>query len=139
MRGSGALRTLRIPAALGIPQPVLSKGLAGWTEGPEGSYAHLTGPHAWLHNAESPATDTPSLYEANARIVHWSMQPQGGEFQLQGHVALEFSLRMRPECQVRVQQRSLSPQPTRNPARTNVRYYRLNDVTARIQILCPAP
>ncbi len=139
VRGSGALRTLRLPAALGLAQPGPSQGVAGWSEGPEGTYVHLTGSQAWLRTAESPAADSPALHEANARITHWAMQPQGGEFQLQGHVPLEFSLRLRPECQVRAHQRPLPSQSGRTPARTDIRHYRLNDVTARIQILCPAP
>lgn len=139
VRGSGALRTLRLPAALGLAQPGPSQGVAGWSEGPEGTYVHLTGSQAWLRTAESPAADGPALHEANARITHWAMQPQGGEFQLQGHVPLEFSLRLRPECQVRAHQRPLPSQSGRTPARTDIRHYRLNDVTARIQILCPAP
>ncbi len=139
VRGGGSLRTLRVPASLGVPQPQASQGIAGWSEGPEGRYVHLTGTSAWLRTAEAATPTAPALHEANARINHWAMLPQGGEFELQGHVPLEFSLRLRPECQVRAHQRILPSQPSRTPARADIRLYRLNDVTARIQILCPAP
>lgn len=121
-----------------MPQPQASQGIAGWSEGPEGRYVHLTGTSAWLRTAEAATPTAPALHEANARINHWAMLPQGGEFELQGHVPLEFSLRLRPECQVRAHQRILPSQPSRTPARADIRLYRLNDVTARIQIHCPA-
>jgi len=138
VRGSGALRTLRVPNALGTPQTDLSQGVAGWREGPEGAYVHMTGSQAWLRTAEAVAARTPALHEANARIEHWDMQPQGGEFRLQGHVPLEFSMQLRPECQLRAHQRPLTAVPGRAPSRPGIRHFRTNDVTARIQVICPA-
>ncbi len=85
---------------------------------------------------QTPAA--PALRDANARITHWDMQAQGGEFQLQGHGPLEFSLHLPSPCQVRAHQRTLAPQSSPTPARTDIRHFRLNDVTARIQIHCPA-
>lgn len=138
VRGNGALRTLRLPTVLGAAQPERSRGVAGWSEGPEGTYAHLTAGQAWLRAAPMQTPAAPALRDANARITHWDMQAQGGEFQLQGHGPLEFSLHLPSPCQVRAHQRTLAPQSSPTPARTDIRHYRLNDVTARIQIHCPA-
>ena len=138
VRGNGALRTLRLPTVLGAAQPERSRGVAGWSEGPEGTYAHLTGGQAWLRTAPMQTPAAPALHDANARITHWDMQAQGGEFQLQGHGPLEFSLHLPSPCQVRAHQRTLAPQSSPTPARTDIRHFRLNDVTARIQIHCPA-
>ncbi len=141
VRGNGALRTLRVPAALGTPQPALSQGVAGWREGQEGAYVHLTSGQALLRTqpAAPQTPSVPTLYEANARITQWDMQPQGGSFRLQGHVPLEWTLAMRPACQLRSNGALLAPVAPRNPGRSGLRSYRLKDATAQFQIQCPAP
>ena len=84
-----------------------------------------------------PVPDVP-VPGVNPDAMLAMMQAQGGEFQLQGHGPLEFSLHLPSPCQVRAHQRALAPQSSPTPTRTDIRHYRLNDVTARIQIHCPA-
>ena len=139
IRGNGALRTVRLPAALGTPLPATSQGVAGWREGPEGSYVHLTGGDAWLRTATAaPPAARPSLYEANARLTAWQAEGTSVRFSLQGHAPLEFSLRDAGACQVRADGRALSPLSSSRASGPAARAYRLSHAAADIQVQCPA-
>jgi len=135
---TGALRTVRLPQALGLPQPATSQGVAGWRQGIEGAYVHLSGPAAWLQTANREAS-TPHLHDANARLIDWQAEGDGRrvQFTLQGHVPLEFALANIQACQVRANQRTLTALRPTAQARTAVQQFKLPDATARIQILCP--
>ena len=135
---NGALRTVRLPADLGQPQPAASQGVAGWRQGAEGSYVHLTGPAALLQTgAQAPAT--PYLLEANARLMDWQAQDAGRrvQFKLQGHVPLEFALANTQACQVRAHQRPLTAQRAAAHGPAAVQQFKLPDAASEIQILCP--
>ena len=142
IRGNGALRTVRLPAALGTPLPATSQGVAGWREGPEGSYVHLTGGDAWLRTGTAataaPPPARPSLYEANARLTAWQAEGASVRFSLQGHAPLEFSLRDAGACQVRADGRALSPLSSSRASGPAARAYRLSHAAADIQVQCPA-
>lgn len=143
VRGNGNLRTLRLPAALGTPDLQASTGVAGYRPGTEGLYVSLTGPRAWLQAqaASTPeAPRAPYLFEANGRLGHWAWSDQGQrlELELQAHAPLEFALAAASRCQVRANQRALSPLPAGPSAQPGVQYFRLQDARAQIQLLCPA-
>jgi len=134
---NGALRTVRLPQSLGLAQPAVSQGVAGWRQGGEGSYVHLSGPAAWLQT-DNGKTNTPYLHDANARLADWQADADGRrvQFTLQGHVPLEFALANTQSCQVRANQRTLTALRPAAQARTAVQQFKLPDATARIQILC---
>lgn len=139
LRGAGALRTLRLPPALGLPDIDASSAIAGWRPGIEGAYLHLSGGAATLRTRTAPAPSThPYLYEANARLQSWQASADGlrTELRLQGHVPLEWSLAQARRCQVRSGQQRLSPLPDASGA--DLQRYRLPDAAATIEILCPA-
>lgn len=136
---NGALRTVRLPAALGQPQLANSQAVAGWRQGQEGHYVHLSGPAAVLHTGAQPATG-PYLVEANARLTHWQFQEEGlgAQFRLQGHVPLEFALSHAQACQVRANQRPLTALSPAAQTPAAVQQFKLSDAASEIQILCPA-
>jgi len=145
VRSHGQLRTLRIPPTLGKPVFEGSQGLAGSKEGIEGSYLHLTGSRAVFGvQAAGPAAGARQpvlLHDANARIARWTAgrSDRSVEFELQGHVPLQWSLAgMDDTCQVRASNRVVPPQKSAAPARADVRNYRLNDASALIQVTCAA-
>lgn len=136
---NGALRTVRLPPALGQPQPAASRAVAGWRQGNEGNYVHLSGPAAFLQTGNQPAA-APYLFEANARLADWQVQEGGRrvQFKLQGHVPLEFALGNTQACQVRANQRTLTAQRPAAQGPAAVQQFKLSDAATEIQILCPA-
>lgn len=159
LRGRGNLRTVRLPAALGVPDMTRSHAIAGWHPGRDGSnYVHLSGTSAVLQtyapytpvSAPAPVQDAsasaaashstqhnrvavPYLYEANARVVQWQSLHDGRSLHvsLQGHVPLEFSLAHVSGCKVFVQRKPL----TALAARANVQ--RTNTSTPVLQFKLP--
>lgn len=59
IRGNGALRTVRLPAAPVHRCLPRARAWAGWREGPEGSYVHLTGGDAWLRSGTAATAAPP--------------------------------------------------------------------------------
>lgn len=135
---NGALRTVRLPPALGLPRPGASQAVAGWRRSGEGLYVHLSGPAAFLQTDGREAA-TPYLHDANARLVDWQAEDDGRrvQFTLQGHVPLEFALANTQACQVRAGQRTLTALRPAAQDRTAVQQFKLPDAAAQIQILCP--
>lgn len=145
VRGDGELRTLRMPAALGTPLPQASQGVAGYTAAAEGgTYVHLTGGAAWLQMRAGDAAATaapqgPYLSDANARLAEWTVRDQGRtDFALKGYAPLAFGLANAGNCQVRANQRLLTPTRAASPATPAVQQFRLSDAAAQIQLQCPA-
>jgi len=168
VRGDGELRTLRLPPALGTPLVQASQGVAGYRGGAEGTYVHLTGGTAWVQMREdgnsagaaapavsastaSAAAPTPTktaspgpqgayLFDANGRIGDWSVRDQGArtEFTLKAHAPLAFSLAAAGNCQVRANQKLLTPTRAAVQAGPDVQQFRIADAAAQIQLQCPA-
>ncbi|HAU57883.1 MAG TPA: hypothetical protein DCW87_10275 [Comamonadaceae bacterium] len=142
VRGTGELRTLRLPAHWGVPALADSQNVAGYRKGEEGTYLHLTGGSAWFRTQEPTAAPQRSyLHEANARIQAWRTSADGTrtEFTLQGHVPLQWSLALASrQCQVRAHGRVLPPVRADASARAGIQTFQLPDASAHIQILCPA-
>ncbi len=141
VQGDGELRTLRLPASAGIPALDKSPQVAGYREGPEGTYLHLTGGKARIQMQDA-ATATPQqgpfLYEANARLTQWRTNATGTQtdFTLQGHVPLVFGLVQSSTCQVRAGQQVLPPVRSKTPNRPDVQMFELNANHADLQIVC---
>ena len=108
VRGTGALRTLRLPPQLGVPDLARSQAVAGYRDGPDGLYVHLADGAAELVLAGRGAP-VPRLESANARISAYEAQAGRQRWTLEGEVPLEFSLADAGACRVSVAGRELHP------------------------------
>jgi hypothetical protein len=111
VRGDGALRQLRVPSSLGVPNVAASRGIAGYQARANDVYVHTAGSDAVLQLApQVPAQ--PYLVEANGRLANWQQSGQQGrsslQFGLQAHVPLRFSLANVSGCRVEGDGRPLS-------------------------------
>ncbi|HEX5676979.1 MAG TPA: endo alpha-1,4 polygalactosaminidase [Alcanivorax sp.] len=110
VRGSDALRTLRLPEGLAAPALDSSDGLAGVHRGDSGTYLHLTGgPARWQAGGGTGTGKTPALWEANGRLLAWRRVDGGVEFSLRGWVPLAFTLVQPPGCELRQDESRLTP------------------------------
>ncbi len=111
VRGATDLRSLRLPAAMGVPAMQASSGIAGYRVGTADNYVHLASDSAELALAPAAtAKPTPVLVSANARINAFEPAADGGgRWDLQGHVPLQFTLANAQACQVRAGGRVLTP------------------------------
>ena len=80
VRGAGALRELRMPAALGVPDIVASRGVAGHSMHNGERYVHLTAPEAILRTTDRSAM--PYMESANGRIADFDARTQAAETRL---------------------------------------------------------
>jgi hypothetical protein len=100
VRGTGDLRTLRLPQDQGIGLDwKASEGVAGSYPAPEGRYVSLTGAAAELVLAPSAAA-LPYLAEANARLTEFARDGKGLRFGFAGHVPLSFALANAQGCRL---------------------------------------
>jgi polysaccharide biosynthesis protein PelA len=99
IRGGGALRELRMPSSLGVPDVAASRAISGYQRRASEIYVHTAAADALLKLAPQ-ATAQPYVVDANGRIERW--QQDGGtlRFSLQAHVPLRFSLANVSGCQV---------------------------------------
>lgn len=106
VKGNGNLRTLRLPAALGLPSMADSQGVAGYREDRPGRYLHLATGHAsW----SAGANKTPYLQQANARLTDFAREAGGLRFSLAGHADLEFAIGNAAGCSLSHEGESLAP------------------------------
>jgi hypothetical protein len=132
VRGASALRTLRVPAALGWPDMDNSPALAGYRAGQTESYLHLGRDAADLVLRPTAPT-TPRLESANARVDSFETTAQGYRWVLEGHVPLTFTLAHADACRIRVAGHDL--QPIRRAA--HLAYYELKAHAARpLEAIC---
>ncbi len=108
VHGAGALRTLRVPAALGSPDLARSRAVAGYRDGAEGRYVHLSDRSAELVLSPQERA-VPRLHSANARISAYDAAPGRQRWTFEGEVALEFTLADVAACRVRAGDRELQP------------------------------
>jgi polysaccharide biosynthesis protein PelA len=101
VRGALALRQLRAPGSMGVPQIASSRALAGYTDvGVDGErYLHLSADQAWLRFG-SQADDAPRLVDANGRIESFERTDGSTRLRLAAHVPLQFSIQHGPACTV---------------------------------------
>ncbi len=102
VRGLGAIRTLRAPAAMGVPDG----DVAGHAMHAGYSYALLTGARAELRYAAA-APAGPRLSDANARVVAFERRGTGARVSLAGYVPIEFRLADGARCEARFEGRTL--------------------------------
>ncbi len=138
LRGDGELRTLRLPAALGLPQLAGAQGVAGFRPAFEGVYLHLTGGEARFSVQSGVNTAAPYLYEANARLVDWELPSPGrsGRFVLSGHAPLNFTLAAASACQVKAAGRSLRPRSVSTVDGVSLANFSLSNVSETLQLNC---
>lgn len=138
LRGDGHLRTVRLPAALGVPDMATSRHVAGWHDGPDGPYVHLDGGRAWLKTG-TDADVLPYLYEANGRLDDWRLDQAGHKlgFTLTAYVPLQFSVAHAQACVLQADGKTLKADAVKDTAAGAVQEYRLKNVnTAHVQIHC---
>ena len=138
VRGDGQLRTMRLPAALGRPQLATARGVAGFRPAFEGVYLHLTGGDARFASQDQAPLPGPYLYEANARLVDWAINParKKGHFSLAGHAPLEFTLAAAEGCRVSAGGRVLRPHLTQGADGQSLAHYKSSRVSETLQLSC---
>ena len=107
VRGAKALRTLRLPANMGVPNLALSQAVAGFANHKGDLYVHLSDDSADLVLGGA-TTSAVRLVSANGRIEGFERVPGGYRWQLNAYVPLKFILANAQTCQVRVGGRLLT-------------------------------
>lgn len=133
IRGGGALRQVRVPAALGAPDLAASRAIAGYQPLGNDHYVHLADADALLQLAPKPAA-RPYLAEANGRLERWRQDGNTTQFGLTAHVPLRFSLANVAACRVEGDGRPLA-----GKAQGGITRYELKqNGIERISITCPS-
>lgn len=103
------LREIRIPHTMGYPDLVHSNNVIGYNSYNDDYYVHLgPGGRALLRITDQPPT-IPYLVDANARVSHFSRQPQGVDFTLTGYMPLKFTLGQMQGCSLWHKGEKLTP------------------------------
>ncbi|HEV7799759.1 MAG TPA: bifunctional glycoside hydrolase 114/ polysaccharide deacetylase family protein [Burkholderiales bacterium] len=131
VRGGGALRELRVPAALGMPDISQSVGISGFEDHGDDRYVHMAGSDALLRTGSQEASQ-PYLVEANGRLSAWHRDGAESGFDLSAYVPLHFSMANVAGCSVQGNGKPLS-----GTAVGGITSYDLKtDRTERISISC---
>ena len=138
IRSHGHSRTLRLPDSLGTPNLSNAIGVAGFNTGVEGNYVHLTGSSAWF----TTGTNTPQqayLFDANGRLDNWRYEAASRQltFSLAAHQPLVFRMAQLEPCQIKANDRAISPSRSETLNGVKVQQFRLKDAAAKIQVSCP--
>jgi len=108
-RGLDKLRTVRIPASLGWPDPDGSRGVASITDVGESRYVSFApGQDPALALASEPPRD-PYLSWANAPLEHWSAQGPTVSIRLRGHEPVRFAVGGPSPCTLTTGARKVRP------------------------------
>jgi hypothetical protein len=108
-RGLDKLRTVRIPASLGWPDPDASRGVASISEVGESRYLSFApGQDPVLALAPRPPRD-PYLSWANAPLEHWSVQGSAVTVRLHGHEPVRFAVGGPSPCTLTAAGRKVRP------------------------------
>ncbi len=97
VRGAGALRELRLPAAAGYPDLADSRGVAGYSAHGSERYVHLAASEASFSLSQAPQR-LPYLAEANGRIKEFARRDGGLTLTLDSHTPLAFALANAAGC-----------------------------------------
>ncbi|EQD76862.1 hypothetical protein B1A_03222, partial [mine drainage metagenome] len=108
--GAGALRELRMPKSLGIPDIARSQGIAGYDDSPNGRlYVHMDGqPSVHLAVRRAPAK-TPYVVSANAPIAAVSATATSFTARVHGYVPVQLRLANVRTCRVELNGHPASP------------------------------
>lgn len=99
IRGAEQLHELRISTSLGEPDLAASAGVAGFNVLNQNRYVHLAQSNALLRLNQQAET-LPYLVSANATIGSLKREKQTLQFDLRGHIPVEFSLALQNGCSV---------------------------------------
>ena len=140
IRTDGNLRTMRLPNKLGTPELASAKGIAGFADGPEGVYLHLSGSEAAVPMQTNRPARQPFLFSANARIGTRGSQLAADQISLslQGHVPLQFTLANTQGCRVTADNAPIAPVQSEQRAGLALQHFRLPNAAAQITARCQA-
>lgn len=127
---AGALRSLRLPMALGEPQLETGSNLAGWGLGPDGRYLILTADHASFRLAQTGNT-LPYLAGSNAAVQEWTRKGRNIHARLAGFAPVEFDLANPRQCTVKA-----DGKPIEGTSTGPILRYRLSHASATLDIGC---
>lgn len=99
-----AVRTLRLPEALGSPLLDGGTGLAGAARGPDGMYLHLVGRSAAFSTSADGGGDSSLVWleSCNCMVDQWRRAPDGSvALQLRGYESIEFRVTSTAPCTLR--------------------------------------
>ena len=132
VRGTGALRQLRLPASLGYPDLARSRGVAGFADEGAARYVHMSEPACRL--VLSPRKpDRPYLAMANGALSGWSSEPRRLAMTLEGRLDLVFALGGAADCKV-----TADGAPVKGRREADGRLaFRLPVRKSRIEAVCP--
>jgi hypothetical protein len=94
----GALRTLRLPEAVPVPDLARSLNVAGWRSTRSGTYVHLTADHAVLVPGDSRGT--PRLVSANGRVQQWKQHADGIDVSIEAYEPLRLTVAAAATCRL---------------------------------------
>jgi hypothetical protein len=106
VRGGKDLRTIRVPASMGVPDIQASEEVAGFTTHQGDVYTHLSDDTAELVLTKAQ-TSAAYLASVNGRVEKFERLPRGGRWNLNAYVPLKFTLANAGACQVKVAGRPL--------------------------------
>lgn len=97
IHGDGALRTLRVPDGVSLPDMAASTGIAGYHTGDPATYVSLSGGDAvWRPGPHR----SPALWAANGRLTDFEKHGHDLRLFLKAEVPLRFTLIQPPGCQL---------------------------------------
>jgi uncharacterized protein (TIGR01370 family) len=132
IRGGDALRELRAPVSLGVPDVAGSRAVAGYSEYNRETYIHLAGAQAMVRFAPPPQRAA-YLADANGRVERATRDGTGMNFALRGHLPLAFTLGNAVGCQVSADGKPLAGAPAANGA---LQFKLPHNASAAIQVAC---
>lgn len=131
IRGSIALRTLRMPRALGFPDLLASRNVGGYTSNDHDHYIHLTDDQAELA-VTATAARIPRLVSANGFIRSAYYDNQVARWHLAGYVPLSFSLAHVDGCKIIVNNQPIVAKRRRG----EIADFQVPHASATIEALC---
>jgi hypothetical protein len=106
VRGGTDLRTIRMPASMGVPDIQASEEVAGFTTHQGEVYTHLSDDTAEFVLTKAQ-TSSAHLASVNGRVEKFEHLPHGGRWAISAYVPLKFTLANAGACQVKVAGRLL--------------------------------
>jgi len=108
VRGSDALRTLRLSSTMALPVIGQSKSVAGFGSREGNTYVHLSGDAPELVTSTQPSAGV-RLVSANGRVQTFESVADGYRWDISAHVPIKFELANFQGCQVKVGGRVVKP------------------------------
>jgi polysaccharide biosynthesis protein PelA len=108
LRGTGDLRSLRLSAAMGMPDMLQSQSVAGYRTEGNTRYAHLSDDSVELVLTDKEQA-RPRLVSANASLLTFEQQAAQIKWILKGNVPLQFTLAHASTCRMSVAGQDLKP------------------------------